>query len=36
MPLKRLLILIGEGDLPGTIKVKALDIFTDSFNEVLS
>jgi hypothetical protein len=33
MPLKRLLILIDEGDTPGRIKVKALDVFTDSLHQ---
>jgi hypothetical protein len=36
MPLKRLLILIDEGDLPSVIKVKALDLFADPLNGVFS
>ena len=30
MALKRLLVLVDEGDLPGMIKVKALETFIDS------
>lgn len=34
MPLKRLLVLVDEGDLPGMIKVKALKIYTDSLDQI--
>jgi hypothetical protein len=34
MPLKRLIILIDEGDFPRAIKVKALELSSDSLNEL--